>query len=148
VPLEPANCSKTATAEEITLIATVHDSLGRLPAQAERFRRIIREQFVRMYEENEVLAQALNEARMDLKDPKELPDKPPERGSTRLPNGKPPVRGISGPRGAGSIFITIFDRQHRDCGFEGRNIGPDFLRQKSQPFAPFGCETGISSSPR
>jgi hypothetical protein len=36
----------------------------------------------------------------------------------------------TGPRGAGSIFIAIFDGQHRDCGFEGRNVGPDFLRPK------------------
>ena len=65
----------------ITSIATVHDSFGCLPSRAERFRRIIREQFVKMCEENDVLAQVLDEARMDLKDPKDLPAESPKRGS-------------------------------------------------------------------
>ena len=51
-----------AVAEGITSIATVHDSFGCLPSQAERFRRIIREQFVRMYEEHDVLAEVLERA--------------------------------------------------------------------------------------
>lgn len=42
-----------ALAEGITSIATVHDSFGCPASQAERFRHIIREQFVRMYEEND-----------------------------------------------------------------------------------------------
>ena len=42
-----------AVAEGITSIATVHDSLGCLPAHAERFRRIIREQFVQLYKDHE-----------------------------------------------------------------------------------------------
>ena len=37
-----------AVAEGITSIATVHDSFGCFPSQAERFRRIIREQFVKI----------------------------------------------------------------------------------------------------
>jgi hypothetical protein len=43
---------------------------------------------------------------------------------------------------SGLIFISIFDRQQRNCGFKDPNVGPDFLRQKSQPFTSFGCETG------
>jgi DNA-directed RNA polymerase, mitochondrial len=80
--LEPSELLiNAAVAEGITSIATVHDSFGCLAAQAERFRRVIREQFVQMYAKNDVLAQVLAEARDDLKDPKGLPDKPPERGS-------------------------------------------------------------------
>ena len=58
-----------AAAEGITSIATVHDCFGCLPSRAERFRKIIREQFVRMYEENDVLAQVLEQARKDLNEP-------------------------------------------------------------------------------
>jgi DNA-directed RNA polymerase len=47
-----------------------------LSAVAERFRRIIREQFVQMYQEHDVLQEVLDEARRDLKDPRDLPDKP------------------------------------------------------------------------
>jgi DNA-directed RNA polymerase, mitochondrial len=65
-----------AVDEGITSIATVHDSFGCLPARAERFRRIIREQFVRKYEEHDVLHEVLEGARRDLKDPRGLPDKP------------------------------------------------------------------------
>jgi hypothetical protein len=50
----------TAVAEGITSLATVHDSFGCLPSRAERFRRIIREQFLRLYEKNDVLAQVLD----------------------------------------------------------------------------------------
>jgi DNA-directed RNA polymerase len=39
-----------AVAEGITSIATVHDSFGCLAPRAARFRKIIREQFVKMYE--------------------------------------------------------------------------------------------------
>jgi DNA-directed RNA polymerase len=38
-----------AVSEGITSIATVHDSFGCLPSRAERFREIIREEFVRIY---------------------------------------------------------------------------------------------------
>ena len=75
----PANCSSTLRAAEgIRSIATVHDSFGCLAAQAERFRRIIREQVVALYKEHDVLQEVLDEARRDLKDPTDLPDKPPE----------------------------------------------------------------------
>jgi DNA-directed RNA polymerase len=72
-----------AAAEGIRSIATVHDSFGCLPAQAERFRRIIKGvQFIKMYEENDVLTQVLNEARKDLGDNnKGLPAEPPKSGS-------------------------------------------------------------------
>jgi DNA-directed RNA polymerase, mitochondrial len=69
-----------AVTEGITSIATVHDSFGCLPAHAERFRQIIREQFVQMYKDHDVLREVLDWARKDLKDPKGLPNKPPERG--------------------------------------------------------------------
>jgi len=52
-----------AVAEDITSIATAHDSFGCLPSRAERFRKIIRKQFVRMYEDN---------------------DAPPERGTLNI----------------------------------------------------------------
>jgi DNA-directed RNA polymerase len=72
-----------AVAEGITSIATVHDSFGCLPPQAERFRQIIREQFVRMYEEHDVLLEVLEWARRDLGEPntKRLPPAPPQKGS-------------------------------------------------------------------
>jgi DNA-directed RNA polymerase len=71
-----------AVEEDITSIATVHDCFGCLPSQAERFRKIIREQFVQMYEENDVLAQVIEQAKDDLvENAKGLPDKSPERGS-------------------------------------------------------------------
>jgi DNA-directed RNA polymerase len=65
----------------IKSIATVHDSFGCLPSHAERFREIILEQFVRMYEENDVLKQVLDQAREDLgENAKGLPEKRPEWG--------------------------------------------------------------------
>jgi DNA-directed RNA polymerase len=70
-----------AVSEGITSIATVHDSFGCLPSKAERFREIIREEFVRMYQEHDVLYDVLECARRDLKDPKGLPDKAPQQGS-------------------------------------------------------------------
>jgi DNA-directed RNA polymerase, mitochondrial len=71
-----------AVAEGITSSATVHDSFGCLALRAERFRKIILEQFVKMNEENDVLAQVLEQAKDDLaENAKGLPDKSPERGS-------------------------------------------------------------------
>jgi DNA-directed RNA polymerase len=77
-----------AVSEGITSIATVHDCFGCLPSRAERFRKIIREQFVRMYEENDVLAQVLEQARKDLNEPntKRMPSAPPSRGSLDIKN--------------------------------------------------------------
>jgi DNA-directed RNA polymerase len=71
-----------AVAEGITSIATVHDSFGCLPSRAERFRQIIREQFVRMYDEHGVLADVLEQARKELgENLKNLPATPPKGGS-------------------------------------------------------------------
>jgi DNA-directed RNA polymerase len=70
-----------AMAEDITSIGTVHDSFGCLASRAERFRRIIREQFVKLYEEHDVLARVLEQARKDLgENAKGLPDEPPKYG--------------------------------------------------------------------
>ena len=74
-----------AVAEGITSVATVHDSCGCLAAQAERFRRIIREQFVKMYEDHDVLQEMLDWARKDLaENAKGLLGKPPKNGSLNV----------------------------------------------------------------
>jgi DNA-directed RNA polymerase len=75
-----------AVAESIKSIATVHDSFGCLPSRAERFRHIIREQFVKMYQEHDVLAKVLEWARKDLGEPntKRLPSGPPQKGSLNI----------------------------------------------------------------
>lgn len=52
----------------ITSIATVHDSFGCHAAHARRFNQIIREEFVRMYAEHDVLAEVLASAKRDLSD--------------------------------------------------------------------------------
>ena len=59
-------------------ILALRNCFGCLPSRAERFREIIREEFVRMYEEHDVLAEVLAQARKDLGAvTKGLPDKPP-----------------------------------------------------------------------
>jgi DNA-directed RNA polymerase, mitochondrial len=74
-----------AVAQGITSVATVHDSCGCLAAQAERFRRIIREQFVKMYEDHDVLQEVLDWARKDLaENAKGLLGKPPKNGSLNV----------------------------------------------------------------
>jgi DNA-directed RNA polymerase len=55
-----------SAAEGITDIATVHDSFGCLPSRAGRFNQIIREQFLKMYEDHDVLAELLACAKSDL----------------------------------------------------------------------------------
>src|SRR5262249_2518161 len=51
---------------------------------AERFRKIILEQFVRMYRDNDVLAQVLDQAHNDLGEVvKDLPN-PPEQGDLKI----------------------------------------------------------------
>jgi DNA-directed RNA polymerase len=55
-----------AASEGITDIATVHDSFGCLASRAGRFREIIREQFVKMYEDHDVLSEVLASAKHDL----------------------------------------------------------------------------------
>jgi DNA-directed RNA polymerase len=69
-----------AASEGIKNLATVHDSFGCLAPRANRFRQIIREEFVRMYEEHDVLAEILEQARNDLskqQNKKALPKLPP-----------------------------------------------------------------------
>lgn len=58
--------ASASACEDITQIATVHDSFGCLASQAGRFRTIIREQFVKLYEHNDVLMQVLAQASHDL----------------------------------------------------------------------------------
>jgi DNA-directed RNA polymerase len=56
-----------ASADEgIADIATVHDSFGCLPSRATRFNQIIREQFLKMYTDHDVLSELLERARTDL----------------------------------------------------------------------------------
>jgi DNA-directed RNA polymerase len=52
--------------EGITDVVTVHDSFGCLPAHADRFNQIIREQFLLMYQDHDVLASCQETARADL----------------------------------------------------------------------------------
>jgi DNA-directed RNA polymerase len=52
--------------EGIVDIATVHDSFGCLPSRAGRFNQIIRETFLRMYTDHDVLAELLASARADM----------------------------------------------------------------------------------
>jgi len=76
-----------AVAEGITSIATVHDSFGCLPSRAGRFRKIILEQFVRMYEEHDVLAEVFAQVGADLsRNTKRIPSAPPQYGSLDLKN--------------------------------------------------------------
>jgi DNA-directed RNA polymerase, mitochondrial len=73
-----------AVSEGITSIATVHDSFGCLPSRAERFRKIILEQFTRMYSEHDVLAEIREQACKDLEgQARKLPPLP-ARGSFDL----------------------------------------------------------------
>jgi DNA-directed RNA polymerase len=59
-------CVQQCASEGITDVATVHDSFGCLPSQADRFHQIIRETFKRMYEDHDVLAELLATATNDL----------------------------------------------------------------------------------
>lgn len=71
--------------EGITDIATVHDSFGCLPSRATRFNQIIREVFLRMYTDHDVLAELLASARADLTpaNHEKLPELP-EKGALNL----------------------------------------------------------------
>lgn len=55
-----------AVREGIVNLATVHDSFGCLAPQAVRFNQIIREQFVQMYQQHDILAEVLAQAKCDL----------------------------------------------------------------------------------
>lgn len=58
--------ANASAAENITQLATVHDSFGCLAPQATRFNQIIREQFVELYSKRDVLGEVLAQARHDL----------------------------------------------------------------------------------
>lgn len=68
-----------AVAEGIRSIATVHDSFGCLAGQAERFRQIILEQFVKLYDKHDVLCEVLKTAQRDIPN-QELPLQPEPGG--------------------------------------------------------------------
>jgi DNA-directed RNA polymerase len=74
-----------SVAEGITDIATVHDSFGCLPCHADRFNAIIREQFLKMYTDHDVLAELLASAKADLTEAShhKLPELP-AKGSLNL----------------------------------------------------------------
>jgi DNA-directed RNA polymerase len=55
-----------ARREGITQFALVHDSFGSLPSHAARFQGIIRETFVEMYEQHDVLTEVYQQATCDL----------------------------------------------------------------------------------
>jgi DNA-directed RNA polymerase len=86
--LDAAHLALTVNAcfsEDITQVATVHDSFGCLAPHAARFNQIIREQFVAMYENNDVLAQVLESASaaLTVHNRERLPE-PVEYGSLNL----------------------------------------------------------------
>lgn len=69
--LDAAHLLRVARASHdagIRSIATVHDSFGCLAPRATQFNKIIREEFARMYEEHDVLAEVLAQATHDLTD--------------------------------------------------------------------------------
>lgn len=72
-----------AVLEGITAIAAVHDSFGCLPSRAARFRVLIRQQFVKMYQEHDVLTEVFEQARAYIGDRtnNKLPSRAPECGS-------------------------------------------------------------------
>jgi DNA-directed RNA polymerase len=87
--LDAAHLLRTVNAavkEGIVSLATVHDSFGCLPSRAARFRRLIREEFVRMYNEHDVLAEVYEQTRADLSDldAKRMPSGPPQKGSLQI----------------------------------------------------------------
>src|SRR6185295_14693981 len=75
-----------ARSEGITQLALVHDSFGSLPSHAARFQGIIREQFVEMYEQHDVLTEVLERAKSDLN---EHSDRLNELAETRAELTKP-----------------------------------------------------------
>jgi DNA-directed RNA polymerase len=58
--------TNACVSENITQLATVHDSFGCLAPQATRFNQIIREQFVKLYADHDVLAEVTAQASHDL----------------------------------------------------------------------------------
>jgi DNA-directed RNA polymerase len=72
-----------AASEGITDIATVHDSFGCLPSRAGRLNEILREQFLKMYTDHDILTELLESAKRDLDNPDKLPELP-AKGSLNL----------------------------------------------------------------
>ena len=74
-----------AVAEGITQQALVHDSFGCLAADARRYNEIIREQFVRLYTEHDVLEELRNQALKEISvaNAHRIPEVPP-KGSLDL----------------------------------------------------------------
>ena len=71
--------------EGITDVVTVHDSFGCLPAHADRFNQIIREQFSKMYQDHDVLTSCLGTVRADLTEANHWRLPPlPEKGTLDL----------------------------------------------------------------
>jgi hypothetical protein len=68
-----------AFVEDIKSRATVHDSFGFLAAQAWRFRQIILQPFIKMYEQHDVLAD--DGARREIRGVAKDPDTPKRRGA-------------------------------------------------------------------
>ena len=71
-----------AKAERIDMVS-VHDSFGCLAPRAERFNQVVREEFIRLYEQHDVLQDVLEEARQRLQPGATLPS-PPARGKLNL----------------------------------------------------------------
>jgi DNA-directed RNA polymerase len=75
-----------AADEGITDIATVHDSFGCLPSRAGRFNQIIREQFLKMYSDHDVLTELYESALTDLTDAgRDLHEELAKAGFTGVP---------------------------------------------------------------
>jgi DNA-directed RNA polymerase len=83
-----------AADEGIVDVATVHDSFGCLPSRATRFNQIIREQFLKMYEDHDVLNELYESAKADLT----------PAGQERLQN-ELQKHGFDGPPEKGSLDI-------------------------------------------
>jgi DNA-directed RNA polymerase len=75
--------TNAAVSEGIVDLAMIHDSFGCPAAQAKRFREIIREQFLKMYEQHDILAELRTSAGLALGTDENLPPVP-ERGNLDL----------------------------------------------------------------
>jgi DNA-directed RNA polymerase, mitochondrial len=73
--------ANAAAAEAINMVG-VHDSFGCIAPRAKRFNEIIREQFILLHEENDMLAEILDTAKRDF--PSVALPSPPEKGDLDL----------------------------------------------------------------
>jgi DNA-directed RNA polymerase, mitochondrial len=76
--------ARTKASAKIAATHGAHYSFGCLASRADRFPKIIREQFVKMHQDHDVLQEILDCAREDLKDPKGLPHEPPKLGALNI----------------------------------------------------------------